>query len=752
MVYTYSITSILSAFLVFLIQPVMAKLALPTLGGTPAVWNGCMLFFQAMLLAGYSYAHLLTRLRGQKWQYAIHMGLALLVLALLPLPIDRMDIGIDPVAFPLGWLLMMLAYTVALPFFVISATSPLLQKWFAHTTHPLAANPYFLYAASNIGSMAALLAYPIAIEPFFSLEQQVHIWEYGIVALFAIFVVVIVISYQSAKFEAETMAQETVHIDISVPGWQRRVKWLLLAFIPASLLYSVTAYITTDLVSAPFLWLMPLMLYLITFILAFETRLRGFKLAERLHLPLVFLALFFFVLPGLQQSAFMIAHILCFFCVALYVHGLLSKSKPTPQHLTEFFLFMSLGGVLGGTFNTFLAPIIFDGIVEYPLLLLASCMVRVPLLQGMAQLKEKIPAVLLSVALLCAALYGVWEVFGTSQDTFFKGGDTQASISIHIMRIIILAGAFGCAVYFDKTPMAWALVLGGMAFAAHMMLIYSGMGKTLYQERTIFGVLRAYERNDGEVHMLVHGTTIHGVQLQDEKYKTTPVSYYYILKDVFAALPEPLRTKPVAVMGLGTGAIACHGRKGEQFDFFEIDAEVARIASTPELFSYLSDCPPQIRIILGDARQKIAQQPKGRYGLIVADTFSSDAIPTHMITKEAVELYLDRLAAGGMIAFHISNRNIDLKPVLSAIIRELGLIAVYERRKEKPEAPEQIKEWIHPSLWVVVARDASTIEALIAREDWAILPNVGDEAAWTDDFSNIFMSLIAVRKLRDRLN
>lgn len=750
MVYIYGIASILSAFLVFLIQPVMAKLALPTLGGTPAVWNGCMLFFQAMLLAGYSYAHLLTRLREQKWQYAVHIGLALLVLALLPLPIDRLDIGIDPVALPLVWLLAMLAYTVALPFFVISATSPLLQKWFARTAHPQAENPYFLYAASNIGSMAALLAYPVAIEPFFTLAQQIHIWEYGIMALFAAFVAVIAISRRSAKSEAGQAAQ--VHIDNSAPTWQRRIKWLFLAFIPASLLYSVTAYITTDLVSAPFLWLLPLMLYLVTFILAFETRLRGFKLAERMQLPLVFFALFLSVSPSSQNSTFTLVHILAFFCVALYVHGLLSKSKPSPEHLTEFFLFMSLGGVLGGAFNTFLAPVIFDGIVEYPLLLLISCMVRVPLQQGMAQLKEKVPAVLLGVALTCALMYGLWEIFGITEGAFIKSGNPEASKAINLMRIAIVVVGFGLAVYFDKTPVAWAVALGSIAFAGHVLLLQSGIGKTLYQERTIFGVLRAYDVNRGEAHVLVHGTTIHGVQLQDEKHRTTPVSYYYVLKDVFAALPEPVRAKPVAVMGLGTGAIACHGRAGDQFDFFEIDPEVAHIASTPELFSYLSACPPQSRIILGDARQQIARQPEGRYGIILADTFSSDAIPTHMITKEAVELYLDRLAEGGVVAFHISNRNIDLKPVLAAIVRELGLVAVYEAGKKEPEAPEGIKEWIQPSIWVVVARDASAVEALKKAEGrWTDLPKEGHEAAWTDDFSNIFMSLIAVRKVRERM-
>lgn len=507
---------------------------------------------------------------------------------------------------------------MALPFFVISATSPLLQKWFARTTHPQATNPYFLYAASNIGSMAALLAYPVFIEPFFTLEQQVLIWEFGIMALFAIFAAVIAVSRQSRAPVAEAAAQGTVHIDTSAPTWQRRGKWLFLAFIPASLLYSVTAYITTDLVSAPFLWLLPLALYLVTFILAFETRLRGFRLAERAHLPLVFFALFFFVLSGLQHPIFMIGHIRCFFCVALYVHGLLSKSKPTPEHLTEFFLFMSLGGVLGGAFNTFLAPMVFDGIVEYPLLLLASCMVRISLSQGLAQLREKASAVLLGVVLVCATVYGVWEFFDAGQGAFFKGGDAQASTAIHIMRILVLAGTFGCAVYFDKAPVAWAVALGGIAFVAHLLLIQAGMGRTLYQERTIFGVLRAYGVNNGEAHVLVHGTTIHGVQLQDEKHKTTPVSYYYVLKDVFATLPAPLRTKPVAVMGLGTGAIACHGRAGDQYDFFEIDPEVAHIASTPELFSYLSDCPPQSRIIFGDARQQIARQPEGRYGIIVA--------------------------------------------------------------------------------------------------------------------------------------
>lgn len=747
MVYIYGIASVLSAFLVFLIQPVMAKLALPTLGGTPAVWNGCMLFFQAMLLAGYSYAHLLTALRKQKWQYFAHMGLALLVLALFPLPVDRLNLEIDPAAYPLGWLLAMLFHTVALPFFVISATSPLLQKWFARTAHPQAANPYFLYAASNIGSMAALLTYPAAIEPFLTLEHQVHVWEWGIIALFAIFIAVMAVSHRSASPEEPAAAKGTAFIDTAAPTWQRRGKWLLLAFIPSSLLYSVTAYVTTDLVSAPFLWLLPLTLYLVTFILAFETRLRGFKLAERAQLPFVFFALFFFVLPGFQKPIFLLVHILCFFFVALYVHGLLSKSKPAPAHLTEFFLFMSLGGVLGGAFNTFLAPAVFDAIVEYPMLLLASCAVRLPLSRGFAQLRAKAPVLLVGLTIVCAVMFGVWAVFDAGQISLIK----ESTGVIQLLRIVILAGAFACAMYFDKTPVAWAVGLGGIALASHMLFIQFGMGKTLHQERTVFGVHRIYEANNGEAHVLVHGTTIHGVQLKE--HRTTPVAYYYILKDVFTTRPAHLRNLPVAVMGLGSGAIACHGLADQQFDFFEIDPEVAHIASSSGLFSYLSDCPPQSDIILGDARQKIARQPEGRYGIIVADTFSSDAIPTHMITKEAVQLYLDRLAEGGVIAFHVSNRNIDLKPVLAAIVRELGLAAVYrDVRKERGSFPDGIKEWIKPSIWVVIARDPTSVDMLKQQgNDWADLPAASHEAVWTDDFSNIFTSLIAVRELRAKL-
>lgn len=749
MVYVYGIASVLSAFLVFLIQPVMAKLALPTLGGTPAVWNGCMLFFQAVLLAGYSYAHLLTRLRRQKWQYAAHMALALLIVVFLPLPVGDTGLRIDPAAFPLGWLLVMLSYTVALPFFVISATSPVLQKWFAHTGHAQADNPYFLYAASNIGSMAALLAYPVVIEPFFTLAQQVRMWEYGIMVLFAVFLAVIAMSYRSSLTEKPMKTQGTVFIDSSALTWRRRAKWLFLAFIPASLLYSVTAYITTDLVSAPFLWLLPLTLYLVTFILAFETRLRGFALAERLQLPLVLFALFFFVLPGFQKPIFLVVHVLCFFFVALYVHGLLSKSKPAPEHLTEFFLFMSLGGVLGGVFNTFLAPTLFDAIVEYPLLLLLSCVVRLPLSQGLAQLRTKAPVLIVGILIICAAMYGFWASFDAVLGSMAK----EATGFMQLMRIAIMAVAFICAVYFDKTPVAWAVALGSIALMSHVLFTQFGSGRTLHQERTVFGVHRVYAKN-GEAHVLVHGTTIHGVQLKDAKHRTTPVAYYYVLKDVFTTRPESLRRLPVAVMGLGSGAIACHGLAGQHFDFFEIDPEVARIASMPEWFSYLSECPPQSVVILGDARQKIARQPKNRYGIIVADTFSSDAIPTHMITKEAVQMYVDRLAEGGVIAFHISNRNIDLKPVLASIARELGLAAVYrDMEKERGNFPEGIKGWIQPSVWVVVARDASAVEMLKQQNNhWTDLTATSQEAVWTDDFSNIFMNLIAVKELREKLN
>ncbi len=737
MAFIFTVTSVLSAFLVFFIQPVVAKLALPVLGGIPAVWSGCMLFFQVMLLAGYLYAHTIGSRCSLKQQSAIHISLLLLVVWLFPVTFDGAD-AIDSVFSPLTWLLMMLFYSVGLPFFVISASAPLLQKWFSLTDHPDAKNPYFLYAASNVGSMAALLSYPIAIEPFIGLLAQVRWWEIAVTVLCALFFAVVFFLWRHKRTDSDdscdvqTEIEQNVTIDYRPVNMWRRGNWVLLSFVPASLLYGVTSYISTDIGSAPLLWVIPLALYLTTFIMVFAKQPRGIDLATELHLPIVGVLLCLISLQAVTYTAVLFVHLIGLFFISLSVHGQLSKSKPAPHHLTEFYLWMSVGGLLGGIFNTLVAPFIFNDIYEYLIILLLSCFLRVSRKEILVQWKQH------GVMIVGIALVGIaatLTLISSASEAMIGKFNVVAIWMAGISAIIIFAS------YNRFKEKAAAYTLSLMLLTVTLFVIKYYNHDVLIQERGVFGVNKVIYNEKSNINMFVQGTTLHGMQSLDGENRLNPISYYSSLLELFKVQSETMADVPVATMGLGIGTIACYGKEGQVFDMFEIDPIVKRIATDHNFFTYMRDCPPEIRVILGDARQKMSEQKDGRYGLIVIDAFSSDAIPTHLITKEAIKMYLEKLVPGGLIAVHISNRHIEFRPVLAALADNLEIKGI-----QRFYMPKHENELAEPSIWALLARSDKPLELLMAQENgWEQLPKPDKRYVWTDDFSNIILGLRVVQ-------
>lgn len=738
----YTLTSIISAFLVFFIQPVVAKIALPTLGGTPAVWSGCMVFFQALLLMGYLYAHVLTGKVAQKLQPAIHLTVLVIALMVFPLVFTRAD-AIDPVYSPLRWLLTMLFLSVGLPYFAISASSPLLQRWFSQSDHKDAANPYFLYAASNIGSMGSLLLYPFIIEPFATLAQQVHIWETGVKILAVCFLGVACLVWkrnlpaaQQANAEAGRAAAEIA------PDWALRLRWLALSFIPSSLLYGVTSYVTTDIASVPLLWIIPLALYLLTFILVFSHRPKGIDLSQKAHIPLLVLLLLLMALRAQTVTLGLAVHVLGLFVIAMSLHGQLSREKPAARYLTEFFLWMSVGGVLGGIFNTLVAPFIFDSITEYPLMLVASALVIHPLKNTRAALMRHLPAMFLAAGVMLAVVLLNFWVMGQANDKAMPDSIVTA-LSMMTMLLVLLSIFFAFRRMQDNSAvfiLFTALMCVGWYHAKYM---YSN-GSVLYQARSIFGVNRVAQLENNTVHAFFHGTTLHGMQEIEEGKRQNVLTYYSVLPPL-VDLADPERKYPIMSVGLGTGTVACIGAKGQPFDFYEIDPLVEKIAETPELFTYMRDCPPDVHVILGDGRQKLSQQPDGKYKVMIMDAFSSDSIPTHLLTLEAMQMYLTKLAPGGVIAYHISNRHIDLKPVISALADELHLAA-----RVRNYSPSEEEKHVAASIWVIMARDEAQLASLSSegQNGWKPLPKPDKQHyLWRDDFSNVLFSLRFVQSL-----
>jgi spermidine synthase len=712
--------------MLFLVQPMFAKMILPLLGGAPAVWNTAVVFYQAVLLGGYLYTHLSTRRLGVRRQALLHGVLLFLPLLVLPIAVPG---GWNPptASNPIPWLLALLMVAVGLPFFVISTSSPLLQAWFARTGHR---DPYILYAASNVGSMAALLGYPTLIEPRLELGDQSRLWTFGYLALVALTLACAALVARAPAAAEETEAPAAPAAGAAreaSPMLPRRLRWLGLAFIPSSLMMSVTTYITTQIAPLPLLWVIPLALYLLTFILVFAGRpvLPQWLLVRAF--PLVFTLLVILMLAQATLLIMFLAllHLIVFFLASMICHGAIAADRPAPRHLTEFYLWMSLGGVLGGMFNALLAPLIFSSLVEYPLVLALACLALPRFGADAAQpFFKRLDLVLPPAvgALLAALILGVPRL-GLSDD------------------LLILPVVFGIPALicfgFSRRPLRFALGIGTLFLVAGL-LYTGGQGQLLASERSFFGLNRVLLTTDGRFHAIAHGGTNHGMQSVDPARRTTPLTYYYRngpIGQVFEAYSGPHAKQRVAVIGLGAGSLACYRTPGQTWTFYELDPSVERIARDPRYFTYLQDCAPDSAVILGDGRLSLVGAAEGAYDLLVLDAYSSDTVPVHLLTREAMALYLAKLAPDGIIAFHISNEYLNLKPVIASLAEDAGLVTLFQ--DDFNISPEDAANGKYASQWVVIARDPADLARLSGDPRWQPLTAQPGTAVWTDSFSSV---------------
>jgi hypothetical protein len=654
------VTIFLSAFLLFQVQPIMGRFVLPWFGGTPAVWSVCLLFFQAMLLAGYAYAHWLRRPR-------IHVLLLAASLAFLPVIPTRPAITDAPSAR----ILLLLAITVGAPCFLLSATAPLLQKWLASER-----SPWRLYALSNFGSFLALLSYPFLVEPYVRLRTQARVWS----GLYVVFVLLCgVVAWAMGQAILSPAINAETRDETAPPTLWTILFWLGLSAAGSAVLLATTNIVTQDIAVSPFLWIAPLALYLLTFVLAFENDRwylrRPFAVAAGILAPAAYAV--FNAGVGINLSIQLGVYLIALFITCMICQGELRLSRPEPRYLTTFYLTIAAGGVLGGVFVALIAPRVFTEFNEYPIGLAAACLL------GYA-------------GWLRSGAMALW---------------TKHNFAVRIPLMALLIGG-----------------LGGV-----IAINLSGAQPIVGKWRNFYGILRVADLRDpkGAMRELTHGRIKHGSQYLEQAKRDQPTSYYGPHSGVAMALNAlPDGTRRIAVIGLGTGTMAAWGRPGDLVRFYEINPLVQTIATT--LFTFLPDSKAKIEVVLGDARIRMEQE-QSVFDLIVVDAFSSDAIPMHLLTAEAADIYRKHLTPGGMLLFHISNRSLNLEPVIRGLAQHLNWNAAQILAGDDPATGED------GSSWVIVAENLELLQKITQEA-----PHVGwtdpkrKPILWTDDFASLW--------------
>jgi hypothetical protein len=736
----FASTLFVGSVLLFLLQPMVAKLLLPRLGGSPGVWTTCMLFFQALLLAGYAYAHALSRSLDVRKQAFFHLALLIAVLVLvLPIALPERITAPESV-YPAFWLLGVLSVMVGLPFFVVSATSPLVQAWFAQTAHPSARDPYSLFAASNFGSLLALLSYPLFLEPALPLGAQCRLWAAGYVVLGALLsgCAAAVRSAPGEQTAGGTAASQGPEAGVAAPRQAarappllRRLRWLALAFVPSSLMLSVTAHVTTDIAAVPLLWVLPLALYLLSFIIAFARRQLLGQRAQAAGLPRMALLLALLLLSEASEPVglVMALHLAGLFAIALACHGDLARSRPAAARLTEFYLWLSAGGVLGGLFNSLVAPLVFDSVAEYPLVLVIA-----GLLQGKAAGEASSPLDRRLDLALPAALFALTAALVIGCERL---GVEPGPVSAGLMFGLPV---FACYLFLPH-PLRFGLGLLALFIAGSL---YDGVhGRILHRERGFFGVHRVtLDPEWGEFQQLVHGNIVHGSQRRFPRRSAEPLAYYGRsgpIGQIFEEFSGERAKRRVAVVGLGAGTLAAYGEEGQEWTYFEIDPAVERIARDERFFTFLAGGKAPVRVVLGDGRLALEKEAE-LYDLLVLDAFSSDAVPAHLLTREALRIYLAKLAGGGVLAFHVSSNHVDLEPVLGNLARDAGLVC--RAREDRALSPAQKRAGLRPSHWVILARKPEDLGSLAGDPRWRDVPARQDIGVWTDDHHDLIRVFI----------
>jgi hypothetical protein len=716
----FSATALASAFLLFWVEPLFAKMVLPLLGGSPAVWNTCLMYFQAMLLLGYLYAHVSSRYLDERRQVWLHVALLAVALVALPVAIPR-DWTPPASGHVIPWLILLLTIAVGAPFLVLAATAPLLQRWLSNSDHPAAKNPYMLYAASNTGSLLGLLAFPIVLEPNLRLSQQSSLWTAGYAIALALTLGCAVLVWKKSRGTAAPTDLIERDDPAGAPTMRDRIKWLALAFVPSSLLLGVTTYLSTDVAAMPLLWVVPLALYLITFIIVFSRKSRTASLPVGIaHAVLVtVLVLIVFWGPDLDLRWEYALHLSVFTATALVLHGELAASRPAPRHLTEFYLWMALGGALGGAFNALLAPVLFKSIAEYQLMVVLACFLRPSWRARFTSIIEREPGFV--IALLPVLMVGLAQPHVSGNDT--------AKVIISIIAAVIF-------IVLSVNSLRFGTAIAALALSG--VFIQRRTDRILLADRSFFGAYEV-ERMYGPANFLIHGTTIHGAQFLDSARRLMPVTYYHPhgpAGQLFTALQERLPKKRIGVVGLGAGSLLCYSKPGEEWTFFEIDPLVERISKNPRYFTFLRDCPVTPKIIIGDARLTLGHQPDRHFGLLLIDAFSSDAIPVHLMTRQAFAQYGRVLDDHGVLMVHISNQRIDLQPVVAALARDAGMVALIG--EHDPKGSEESKDLDYTCDWVALARRPEDLGSLVTDKRWHWLTAKPGNQPWTDDYSNVF--------------
>lgn len=735
MYYVFSLTLLVSAGLVFLVQPLVGKMILPVLGGAPAVWNTCLVFFQGCLLLGYLYAYAQSRYLSLGKQLISHAAFLLAACVFLPISLPADWSPPTTSAYPIMWLLMFLGVTVGLPFVGVSATAPLLQNWFAHSRDPRAADPYFLYVASNVGSMVGLLAYPFFLERILTLSEQSITWSAGYGFFFLCTVLGAVILWRSGPSEApaQVLSPEG-NADASPSPSDRmlRLRWLLLAAVPSSLLQSVSTYLTTHLAPIPLLWVIPLALYLLTFILVFaRTRPIPHTWMVRTLPPLliVTVVVVFWWTPG-SFIGLSLLSLSTLFVAGMACHGEMVRLRPSAARLTEFYLIMATGGVLGGIFNAIVAPLVFDTLAEYPIALAVTGMLMPALTETRHELRLLAFDVVLPVCVgvvLAGVIWAYQSVDGSVLESW---------------QSAILAGIAGLVVYcFRSRPLRFGLGIGAVLAAGLLTGLAHKMPGlvTVHAERSFFSVLRVdWVEKDNHLELL-HGNIIHGAQWCGADRKREPTMYFHRrgpIGDVFRALSPAPSGRRVGVVGLGAGTLAAYARPRDHWVFYEIDPAVFHLASSGELFTFLPDCEGKVDVVLGDARLSMESEPDGEFDVLILDAFTSDTVPVHLLTREALQLYLSKLDSSGVIAFHISNKYVRLSRVLYKLCEDAGLVGL--RQRTLNSKGEYLWPGARHSDWVVMARKKEFLGALVDSHRWKPLVSAKPVSrVWTDDFSNL---------------
>lgn len=741
----FAFTLFVSAALLFTVQLMFARMVLPLLGGAPSVWNTCMVFFQATLLLGYVYADIVASRVKPRRMAPFHLLLLLAMAAFLPVGLKA---GLQPPTErnPIPWLLGLMAMTVGPPFFAVSTSSSVLQKWFSTTRHAAAGDPYFLYAASNLGSFFGLAGYILLVEPNLTLREQSRWWAAGYAVLMLLTAACAVYAMTRERAGGASAASQAPAAPTMAKAAQAR--WIVLAAIPSSLMLGITTFISTDIASVPLLWAVPLGLYLLTFIMAFaRTRLLPQRLLVAVMPLLMSWLILTFTIGRVELKWLLAAHLGAFFALSLALHQRLADERPPAQHLTRFYLLVALGGVIGGAFNSLLAPVLFRSVVEYRIALVAACLL-LPAYRPNIRLQRKEERTPRSSTVQLLATYAllplfVWLVM-TYAPTVFKRLALPPSSPIvwtAMAAVMVLTATF------VLKPCLYGL--GVAAVLLGLALNPLKRDNTLYAERTFFGVVRVLHNARKSRVELMHGTTLHGAQSLVKGQENAATTYYHptgpVGQTILAMMQED-RLRDVGVIGLGAGTLASYAQPGQRYTYYEIDPAVVKVATSPDLnaFSFVSNARSRgarVDVVLGDARLRLLEAPGSSYDLIVVDAFSSDSIPVHLVSREALRLYLDKLRPDGIIAFHVSNRYLNLTPVIIRLAYDAG-VSWRSQADNARLAPVPGKAWDKEiSRWVIVGRTDRAFGALGRDIRWTKPEPDLARRVWTDDYASILDAL-----------